>query len=468
MAGPAGPAEADGAGDAARRTLEDLRAGRLAGARRLHLRGGLREFPREVFQLADSLEVLDLTGNALDELPADFGRLHRLRILFASDNRFTQLPDVLGDCPDLEMVGFKANRIAQVPAAALPARLRWLILTGNQIAALPPDLGRRPRLQKLMLAGNRLAALPDTLAACEKLELIRIAGNRLQALPDWLPALPRLAWLAFAGNPLADAAEAGALAANPVPDIDWSRLAVHERLGEGASGRIHRAIWTDAAGQPQAVAVKLFKGEVTSDGSPTSEMDACIAAGPHPSLIPVRGRVTGHPQGTPGLVLGLVDPAWRNLAGSPSLQSCTRDEYPPGTRLGPGGVVGIAGGVASAVRQLHARGITHGDLYGHNILWNGDAEALLGDFGAASFSQPASAQATAVQRVEARAFGCLLEELLAHAGDGMDASARQTLQALQVRCAAPTADTRPGFDEIDDTLAVLGAAPGRRARVARR
>ncbi|HYP85680.1 leucine-rich repeat-containing protein kinase family protein [Variovorax sp.] len=452
----AAPAEADGAADAARRTLDDLRAGRLAGTRRLQLRGGLQEFPREIFQLADSLEVLDLTGNALDELPADFGRLQRLRVVFASDNRFTRLPDVLGDCPALEMVGFKANHIAQVPAAALPARLRWLILTGNRIAALPPDLGHRPRLQKLMLAGNRLTALPQTLAACERLELLRIAGNRMQALPDWLPALPRLAWLAFAGNPLAQAAEAGASAANPAPDIAWSRLAVHELLGEGASGRIHRATWTDAAGQPQAVAVKLFKGEVTSDGSPTSEMDACIAAGSHPSLIPVRGRVTGHPQGARGLVLGLVDPAWRNLAGPPSLQSCTRDEYPPDTRLAPASVLGIASGVASAVRQLHTRGITHGDLYAHNILWNGGAQALLGDFGAASFSPPASAQATAVRRVEARAFGCLLEELLAHAGDGLGAAARDALQDLQARCLAPSASARPDFAEIDDTLAALG------------
>ena len=31
----------------------------------------------------------------------------------------------------------------------------------------------------------------------------------------------------------------------------------------------------------------------------------------------------------------------------------------------------MARGIASAVAHLHARGILHGDLYGHNILWNG-------------------------------------------------------------------------------------------------
>ncbi len=73
-------------------TLAQLRAGRLAGAQRLALSCGLAEFPREIFALSDSLEVLDLSGNALDALPDDLGRLHKLRLLFCSNNRFTELP----------------------------------------------------------------------------------------------------------------------------------------------------------------------------------------------------------------------------------------------------------------------------------------------------------------------------------------------------------------------------------------
>ena len=77
--------------------------------------------------LADTLELLDLSGNQLSALPADFARLHQLRVLFASDNAFTELPSVLGQCPKLSMIGFKANRIGQVSASALPVGLRWLI-----------------------------------------------------------------------------------------------------------------------------------------------------------------------------------------------------------------------------------------------------------------------------------------------------------------------------------------------------
>ena len=112
-------------------SLEALRAGKLAGIKRLDLSCGLTEFPREIFALADSLEVLNLSGNALQHLPDDLHRLKRLRVLFGSDNLFTELPECIGQCRELQIVGFKANQIQHVPAQALPPQLRWLILTDN-------------------------------------------------------------------------------------------------------------------------------------------------------------------------------------------------------------------------------------------------------------------------------------------------------------------------------------------------
>ncbi|MDM0020454.1 leucine-rich repeat-containing protein kinase family protein [Variovorax sp. J22R187] len=432
--------------------LGRLRAGELAGARRLDLGCGLTEFPPEIFDLADSLEVLNLSGNALSALPHDLHRLHRLRVLFCSDNRFTELPEAVGRCDGLEMVGFKANRIARVPATALPPALRWLILTDNQVGMLPAEIGERPRLQKLMLAGNQLQALPDSMAACHALELLRISANRFEALPGWLGSLPRLSWLAFAGNPFDDGPEAMAMDAQPTPAIDWQQLSPGRKLGEGASGVIHQADWRQPDGSLRPVAVKLFKGAVTSDGWPHSEMAACIAAGEYPGLIPVLGRVRNHPDATPGLVLELVDASFGNLAGPPSLQSCTRDVYADDARWTPQTALRMARGLASAVARLHARGILHGDLYGHNILWNRRGDALLGDFGAASFlPRDDDAQSRALQRLEARAFGCLLEELLQRCAPA-DPAAQASLDEMRSRCLDDNAAARPLFDEIAAAL----------------
>ena len=434
------------------RTLERLRRGELAGATRLDLSAGLTEFPPEIFALADSLEVLNLSGNRLSELPADLPRLRKLRILFGSDNAFTSVPEMLGDCPQLEMVGFKSCQIRHLPASALPPRLRWLILTDNQLASLPDNLGNCTQLQKLALAGNRLCSLPASMADLGRLELLRIAANRLDALPGWLAELPRLAWLAFAGNPFSDASELAVLRQHPLPPIPRERIELGEILGQGASGIIHRASWRQPGLPVQAMAAKLFKGSVTSDGLPHSEMAACIAAGAHPNLIGVAGPLAEQTGAAPGLLLELIDPTFRPLAGPPSLASCTRDSYAPERRFALDEALRIARGVVSAVTHLHERGILHGDLYAHNLLVNGDGDCLLGDFGAASFF---AGDDQALQRIEARAFGCLLEELLARCpADDQPARQRQ-LAHWRDQCLSAEVRQRPDFASLHAGLSAI-------------
>lgn len=435
-------------------TIDQLRSGELAGIRHLKLSCGLTRFPREIMELADTLEILDLSGNALSGLPDDFAQLDKLRIVFCSDNQFTELPDVLGSCPELSMIGFKANRIRKVPARSLPIQLRWLILTDNEIEELPDEIGNCARLQKLMLAGNNLQALPASLAHCQRLELIRIAANRLNGLPTWLFALPRLSWLAYSGNPFGAELESRMLTASSVADIPWHALKLEHLLGEGASGFIHRANYHHDDDSACGVAVKLFKGAVTSDGLPHSEMTAAITAGQHPNLINVLGKVSGHPSAVSGLVMELIDPEFKNLAGPPSLASCTRDIYPPDTRFDLPVMLQIAQGIASAARHLHKQGIMHGDLYGHNILHCGQGRTLIGDFGAASFyATDDSALADSLERLEARAFGCLLEELIERCNPSPDdLGTLGLLNDLKSACLSDESEHRPFFDDITERL----------------
>ena len=440
-------------------TLERLRCGQLTGTRRLKLACGLQEFPREIFDLADTLEILDLSGNALSQLPADLPRLKNLRILFCSDNQFTELPAVLGQCPQLVMIGFKANQIQTVPGAALPTALRWLILTDNRIRQLPAAIGRCTRLQKLMLAGNQLQALPPSLAACTQLELLRISANRLTEFPRFLLALPKLSWLAYAGNPFCESTERAALTGAPIASIPWECLTLQDQLGEGASGVIHQAQWRNSNGA-QPVAVKLFKGEVTSDGSPQNEMTACLRAGAHAHLIPALGQVADHPEGIRAMVMALIDPEFCNLAGPPSLDSCTRDIYAVDTCFDLAAVLRMALGIASVARHLHAQGLMHGDLYAHNILHGGQGRALLGDFGAASFlAMQDTPQAHALQRLEVRAYACLLEELLERCTPSSDAcTTLAALTGLKTACLHEEPGTRPLFHEIEQILMNLASS----------
>ena len=150
-------------------------------------------------------------------------------------------------------------------------------------------------------------------------------------------------------------------------------------------------------------------------------------------------------------MLDLIDPAYGNLAGPPSFATCTRDVYAAGTTFTLAAALRLAHSIASATRHLHAQGILHGDLYAHNILATPAGDALLGDFGAASFMDEASPAALGLQRIEARAFGCLLEELLAHCPAG-NATVLAAMADLQQRCMQPTVAARPLFDEIEVEL----------------
>ena len=164
-------------------TIEELKSGSLNGTKRVKLACGLETFPQELFTLAETLEVLDLTDNKLSSLPENFGVIKNLKILFLSNNHFTEVPTILAKCPNLSMIGIRNNQISTFEENTLPLSTRWLILTDNELKKLPDSMGDLTLLQKCMLSGNKLTTLPQSMSKCHNLELLRIAVNQLHELP---------------------------------------------------------------------------------------------------------------------------------------------------------------------------------------------------------------------------------------------------------------------------------------------
>ena len=430
-------------------TLKELQNGELKGAISLKLSEQLSHFPVEIFELANTLEYLDLSFNNLSSLPTDFGRLQKLKIFFCSENRFTVLPEVLADCPHLDIVGFKSNRIETVPPGSVNPNLRWLILTNNSISELPAETGNCNRMQKLMLAGNKLKELPVSLANCRNLELLRISANRLSEFPEWLLSLPKLSWLAFSGNPFSYKPTV-----QPLTPIDSHELEISELLGEGASGVISKATWRHA-GETSEVAVKIFKGAVTSDGLPEDEMNACITAGNHNGLAELIGQIANHPENKKGLVMKLIPKTFYNLGLPPSLVTCTRDVFKPGMGLTPAQVLKIAGTIASVAEHLHSKGIMHSDLYAHNILVDDEANTLFSDFGAACFYDLSDTEtAKKFELLEIRAYGCLLDDLISLCNEA-EHPGIEKLAELRDACMSDDIQSRPLFQFLNSELMAL-------------
>ncbi|MBP9494371.1 MAG: serine/threonine-protein kinase [Erysipelatoclostridium sp.] len=421
----------------------------LKDSTHIKIASGLRNFPSELYAFVDTLEVLDLTDNNLSSLPDDFYRFKKLKRLFLSNNQFDHIPKILVKLPVLSMLGMRNNHIGIFEENALPLSIRWLILTDNELKSLPESIGDLTLLQKCMLSGNQLSLLPNGLNKCINLELLRISANKLTTFPTSLLFLPKLSWLAYGGNPFCKKHPDSKI---QLQTVNWNELIIKELLGEGASGNIYKAIY-----QNKEVAIKIFKGEMTSDGLPQEEMDINISLGVHKNLIDVLAKVSKHPKGKDVLMLKLISSDFFNLGMPPSFESCTRDIYPIDFKLTLQNSLKILKGMAEAAVHMHNHGIMHGDFYAHNIMINENGNSILGDFGGASYYEKKDKEiGTKLEQIEVRAFGCLIEELLyLSKEDNYHKSIKESLFQLQILCINEISKERPLFKEVIEKLNTL-------------
>ena len=420
-------------------TLEDIQTGKLIAPKRITLSCGLETFPSELYNFTETLEILDLSGNLLSELPEDMFRFKKLKIAFFSQNKFTIFPKQLAACPSLTMIGFKSNQLVEIPEHSFPKKLQWLILTDNCLLKLPHSIGQCTNLQKFVMSGNCLTELPDEMANCKNLELVRISANQLTRIPTWLFELPRLSWLAYSGNTCSFHPTKN----NSLPEVSWNRLEIQEILGEGASGVISKA----TLDTKQDVAIKIFKGEVTSDGYPEDELATCLATGSHKNLVPLIATITDHPEKKQGVIMELIPSSFTNLGGPPSFDTCTRDVFTETQKFSYSQGVNILNGVLQAISHLHQNGIMHGDLYAHNTLYNQEGQAYFGDFGAATFYDKNSIQAALLERIDVRAFGCLVQDVFFLIKNNYPG--KRALWYIYEQCVQEEVSKRPSFEQIN-------------------
>lgn len=307
-----------------------------------------------------------------------------------------------------------------------------------------------------MLAGNKLRYLPDTMKNCTDIELIRLADNQLlldnqsNQLLDWLLSLPKLTWIALASNQIAqDSGDRLYSDARKLLVLDWEDLEVLELLGEGASGHVYKArIKKDQ--QDHLIAVKVYKGAITSDGKPTDELAVhkhlLYTTNQNPNIdnekntktvMKMIGEVINHPHHQQVAIFPLLDLSKYSVFGlPPSFSSITRDCFPMNYHFyNLRYIKQILLDIAHACEYLRSAGVVHGDIYAHNILlqfeqvFNGrDSDdnspvAILSDFGASwIISETLSAVGgqeflahveVRLEEVEVRAYGCFLDDVLA-------------------------------------------------------
>ncbi|CAG7730685.1 unnamed protein product [Allacma fusca] len=144
--------------------------------------------------MSNSLSMLDLSGNFLDEIPfAAFKTLKLLEWLNLSNNLVNSVSGDWFSVPiSLRKLMLSANSIDALPNKLLGSfqRLHWLDLSSNFIRNLTQD-NLPPNLQTLNLMKNRLSNFPTSVLHLPSLSWLFIGGCAIDHVPqDWPLGVP--------------------------------------------------------------------------------------------------------------------------------------------------------------------------------------------------------------------------------------------------------------------------------------
>ena len=404
----------------------------------------------EIWSRFKSLKKLDLNSNSLVDLPMAMEAISEtIEILFLSENKFNKVPDVIKKMNKLRVLSMRGNFLTELSSENLPvSSLVWLILTNNKIASINDNVSNLLYLRKLMLSHNELDEIPEALGKCEDLELVRLADNEIEKIPTKMLLLPRLGWISLSGNPIFSANKpSNGEKIIKEKDIEINKSKI---LGQGASGVVYSGKY-----QGEDVAVKVFKEQSKgSDGNPDDEMsinsiidnaNAISAIG----VIEEDGKkvmlVMKLLQGTSPL--GIV----------PNFDTVTRDAGPAPlskTVVDKNVLLRAIWNIASALEYIHSDiGVSHGDVYLHNVLIDGDKVSRLSDWGASfAYDKNFFEQADLIERIEALAFGRLIEDILAWHPTVIQ---KDLFEELLAEILQPDVSKRPGFKTIREKLSLI-------------
>ncbi|XP_050247476.1 plant intracellular Ras-group-related LRR protein 6 isoform X2 [Quercus robur] len=188
-------------------TKEDVitRAARLSiASKELSLEGlSLSAVPSEVWESGEIIKV-DLSRNAIQELPVELSSCISLQTLILSRNKIKDWPGaILKSLPNLLCLKLDNNPLRQIPSDGFQAvsRIQVLDLSGNA-SSLPehPAFSSMSHLQELYLRRMQLHEVPSDIFNLQQLRILDLSQNSLQSVSVEFQRLTSLSELGLSDN----------------------------------------------------------------------------------------------------------------------------------------------------------------------------------------------------------------------------------------------------------------------------
>ncbi|OWZ21794.1 hypothetical protein PHMEG_0003597 [Phytophthora megakarya] len=149
------------------------------------------------------LRTLNLSCNALERLPEEFGNLAKLEKIWLEGNTLKQLPVSIGDCRSARCANINGNKLAELPDTIGELEsLTVLSVNLNELIDLPDTIVNLPKLRVLHASRNQIIKLPRSIGEMQALRELRLDWNSIQELPFSFRALTNLQVLCMEQNPL--------------------------------------------------------------------------------------------------------------------------------------------------------------------------------------------------------------------------------------------------------------------------
>ncbi|CAH0750193.1 unnamed protein product [Diatraea saccharalis] len=133
---------------------------------------------------SEPLKMLDLSSNAINNIPPQIKMLQCLVTLKLHDNALPSLPPEIGELKTLSNLSLDRNKLTELPKKIYQlTELRWLSLSHNQLKHIAPDFGDLVMLTFLDLSHNKLVELPPGMGYLVRLIELNLSHNQLQELP---------------------------------------------------------------------------------------------------------------------------------------------------------------------------------------------------------------------------------------------------------------------------------------------
>lgn len=161
---------------------------------------GLTSIPPEIGELAELVDIVDLSNNKLSDVPVEIGLLKKLERLDLNNNRFKVVPTRIYDLVGLKNLQLRMNQLANLdPKIALLRELNVLILDENQLTDIPLQIKNLEKLEYLSLSNNCLRAVP---LGVTQLVRLHLDDNRLKTLTSEIGKFTKLKFLSLNNNQL--------------------------------------------------------------------------------------------------------------------------------------------------------------------------------------------------------------------------------------------------------------------------